>query len=229
MQSEASPVRAGVVISGAVGVVGITFGVLARSAGLSLAQGVAMSLFVFTGASQFAAVSVLAGGGSTLAAFGAAMLLAARNTLYGPVVAQWFDDSLLRRMGLAHLIIDESTGVGAAQRTREDSRLGFLATGLGVFVAWNIGTVIGSLSGDLIGDPSRWGLDVAFPASFLALLAPHLRRRTGRTTAAAAALIVVVSVSFVPVGAPILLASLAVVAGMAVSRRHPSNQGEVAI
>lgn len=216
---EPGPVRTGLLISAAVGIVGITFGVLADAAGLSLAQASSMSVFVFTGASQFAAVSVTASGGGIVAVLGASILLSARNTLYGPVVAQWFDESAWKRLGIAHLIIDESTGVGAIGRTRAESRLGFLVTGIGVFVAWNIGTIIGVLTGDLIGDPGRFGLDVAFPASFLALLAPHLRNRAGRTTAAWAALAVVVSVSFVPVGGPILLASLAVVPGFMIARR----------
>lgn len=223
---DGGPVRTGLLISAAVGIVGITFGVLADSAGLSLTQAIAMSMFVFTGASQFAAVSVAATGGGVVAVLGASILLSARNTLYGPVVAQWFDDPLWRRLGLAHLIIDESTGVGAVGRNRDDARLGFLVTGLGVFVAWNIGTIVGVLSGDLIGDPGRFGLDVAFPASFLALLGPHRRNRPGRTTAAWAAVIVLVSVSFVPVGAPILLASLAIVPGMVLVRRHGADRIE---
>lgn len=222
---DASPVRVGVLISSAVGIVGITFGVLADSAGLTLAQAVAMSVFVFTGASQFAAVSVTATGGGIVAVLGASILLSARNTLYGPVVAQWFDDPLWRRLGLAHLIIDESTGVGATGRNRAESRLGFLVTGIGVFVAWNVGTIIGVLSGDLIGDPGRFGLDVAFPASFLALLGPHLRTRPGRTTAMWAGGIVLVTVSHVPVGAPILLAGLAIIPGIIVMRRRGDVTG----
>ena len=207
----------GVLISLAVGVVGITFGVLADAGGLSLAQSMTMSVLVFTGASQFAAVSVITAGGSVAAALGTAVLLAARNVLYGPIVAQWLDGPLLRRAGLAHFIIDESAGVGAAQTSVRASRTGFLVTGIGVFVAWNTGTLIGVLSGDLIGDPTRYGLDVAFPASFLALLAPHLRTTPGRVTAGVGALVVVATVSFLPVGVPILLASLAVVPGMMIA------------
>ena len=214
-----NPATTGILIAAAVGVVGITFGVLADASGLSLWQAVAMSSLVFTGASQFAVLSVISAGGTIIAAVGTATLLAARNMLYGPVVAQWFDGPLLRRLGLAHLIIDESTGVGAAQHDERAARIGFLVTGVGVFVAWNLGTVIGVLSGDLIGDPGRFGLDVAFPASFLALLVPHLRNRSGRTTAAVGAGIVALTVPFVPVGVPVLLASLAIVPGLVVGRR----------
>ena len=52
--------REGLVLSLAVGIVGMTFGVLADAAGLSLPQIMVMSAFLFTGASQFAAVSVIA-------------------------------------------------------------------------------------------------------------------------------------------------------------------------
>lgn len=215
------PVRDGLLIAVAVGIVGVTFGVLARSAGLSTAKTCAMSLLVFTGASQFAVVGVLASGGSALAGFGAAVLLAARNTLYGPVVARSLGDPRWRRWLLAHFVIDESAGMAAAQRDPAAARRGFLATGIGVFVCWNLGTLLGALGGDVVGDPNRFGLDAAFPACFLALLAPHLRRRPGRASAAAAVGIALVAVPFVPVGVPILLAALGIVAGARVE--HPAS------
>src|SRR4051812_49366075 len=100
--------RDGLVLAFAVGVVGIVFGVLARSSGLSVAKTCAMSLLVFTGASQLAAVAVIKSGGSGPAALGSALLLAARNTLYGPVVAPWFQrDGTVARAGVAQIIIDE--------------------------------------------------------------------------------------------------------------------------
>ncbi len=224
--STADPVRTGILISAAVGVVGITFGVLADASGLSLWQAIAMSTLVFTGASQFSVLSVIAAGGTVVAAIGTAVLLAARNTLYGPVVAQWFDGPLLKRLGLAHFIIDESAGVGAAQSSRAAARTGFLVTGFGVFIAWNLGTIIGVLSGDFIGDPGRFGLDAAFPASFLALLVPHLRKRNGQVAAGVGALIVVATVTFIPVGIPILLASLAIIPGMLVARATDQKGAE---
>jgi len=203
------PVRDGVALAAAVGVVGVVFGVLARSAGLSVAQACAMSLLVFTGASQFAAVGIVGAGGSGAAAIGSALLLAARNTLYGPVVERWFRrDRVVVRAALAQVVIDESTGVGAAQTTDADRRRGFIATGIGVYVLWNLGTLVGAVAGDLVGDLERWGLDAAFPASFVALLAPHLRHRPGRVAACSAAAIAVATVPVLPVGVPILLTAV---------------------
>jgi 4-azaleucine resistance transporter AzlC len=218
VEPAADPTRAGLVISAAVGIIGVTFGVLARAAGLDVPRASAMSLLVFTGASQFAVVGVAASGGSMVAAFGAATLLAARNMLYGPVVGRWLDGPVWRRALLAQVLIDESAGVGAAQPDPASARRGFVVTGLGVFVTWNLGTLIGAFSGDLIGDPARFGLDAAFPAGFLALLAPHLRTLPGRVAAAVGAGLALVAVPFVPVGVPILLAALAVVPAARVRR-----------
>ena len=225
--APADPTRAGLLISLAVGIVGVTFGVLARAAGLSLAQCAAMSLLVFTGASQFAAVGVVAAGGSTAAALGAAALLAARNVLYGPVVARWLHGPRWQRLLLAHVVIDESAGVGAAQADEASARRGFVVTGVGVFVAWNLGTIGGALAGDVIGDPARFGLDVAFPACFLALLGPHLRALPGRVAALLGAGFALVAVPFVPIGVPILLSALAVLPAARVQRRvAPSGSPE---
>src|SRR5690606_4064660 len=136
MESRTDPLRAGILIGVTVGLVGITFGVLARSAGLSVAKACTMSLLVFTGASQFAAVGVVGSGGSALAALGAAVLLAARNTLYGPVVGRAVRGPLWSRLVQSQLVIDESAGLAAAQPDARSARRGFLAAGLGVFAFW---------------------------------------------------------------------------------------------
>ncbi|MGB6057653.1 MAG: AzlC family ABC transporter permease [Microthrixaceae bacterium] len=216
---QIDPTRMGVLISVGVGFVGITFGVLARGAGLDLGRTCAMSILVFTGASQFAVAGVIGSGGTIAAALGAAILLAARNTFYGPVVSDYLKGPLWKRLVFAHFIIDESAGVSAAQTNDLRARRGFLVTGIGVFICWNIGTLIGALAGDLIGDPARFGLDAAFPAGFLALLAPHLRHLRGKAAACIGAGIALVAVPFVPVGVPVLLAALAVLPAASIKER----------
>src|SRR6478672_2566441 len=93
----------------AVGIYGVSFGVLAVAAGLSPAQACVMSMLVFTGASQFAFIGVLAGGGGVLAAMGPAVMLALRNTAYGLSVAPILPSRLRDRAVAAQLVIDEST------------------------------------------------------------------------------------------------------------------------
>ena len=73
--------RDGFLLAAACFLIGITFGVFADSSGLGLGQASVLSVFTFTGASQFALVSVAAGGGTSVAAVGGALLIGARNAL----------------------------------------------------------------------------------------------------------------------------------------------------
>lgn len=187
---------------------GITFGVLAAAAGLSVAKAQAMSLLTFTGASQFAAVGVVAAGGGPLTALGSALLLAARNGVYGLALSPTLSGGTVRRLVASQVVIDESTAMATAQRDRATAEDAFWWTGLSVFVFWNLGTFLGAVSGQAVGDPQALGLDVAFPAGFLALLAPRFRDRPGRVSALAGGAIAVLALPFTTTGVPILLASL---------------------
>src|SRR5262245_9398615 len=109
-------VTAGVTLGLVVGVFAFTFGVGSVAAGASVAQTCLMSLLVFTGASQFSAVSVIGAGGTTGAALGGAMLLAARNGVYALAVARIIRGSLATRLLAAHWTIDETTAMATAQR-----------------------------------------------------------------------------------------------------------------
>lgn len=220
-------VRDGIALGAAVGIVGIVFGVLARATGLSVAKTCVMSLLVFTGASQFAAVGVVGSGGSPFAALGSALLLASRNMLYGPVVARWFvGDSAGTRAGVAQVTIDESTGLGAAQTTQSDRRLGFLAGGIATYVFWNIGTLIGALAGEVIGDLEAWGLDAAFPTVYVALLAPHLATRPGRITALVAATVALAALPVLPIGVPILVSTIGAIVGAVAAHRAVDTRSD---
>ena len=197
----------------AIGVFGASFGVGAVTAGASVPQACVISLLVFTGASQFLAVSVIGAGGSTASALGGALLLAARNGVYGLAMARRLDGSLGRRLLAAQLTIDESTAMSAAQTDPVTQRLAFWITGVSLYVFWNLGTLLGALAGTAI-DPKMFGLDAAFPAAYVAMVWPLLRDRRGRLAAALGALICVSLIPFVPVGIPILCAALAVLVGV---------------
>ena len=208
------PVTGSLVLGLAVGAFGVSFGILAVTSGLSAAQACAMSLLVFTGASQFAAVGVVATGGSTAAALGGALLLAARNGAYGLALADVVRGRLPTRLAGAQLVIDESTAMALSQTEPADQRRGFWLAGLSVFVFWNLGTLLGALGGDAIGNPATYGLDAAFPAGFVALVVPHLRSLDGRWTAAIGVAVALVLVPFAPAGVPILAAGIAVLVGL---------------
>src|SRR5215470_17747543 len=129
----------------AVGVYGVSFGVLAVAAGLSPAQACVMSMLVFTGASQFAFVGVLAGGGGALAAMGPAVILAMRNAAYGLSLAPILPARLRDRALASQLVIDETTAMARAEDEPAAARRAFLATGVSVWVCWNAGTLVGAL------------------------------------------------------------------------------------
>ena len=201
-------------IATATGVYGVSFGVLAVGAGLSVAQACATSLLWFTGGSQFAAIGVIAAGGSGATAAVNALLLGTRNAAYGMILAPLLARSWPERLAGAQLAIDESTAMSRGQRDPAAARGAFWLTGLGVFCLWNLGTLAGALAGRGLGDPAALGLDAMFPAAFLALLAPQLRQPGAPLAAVGGALVALVLIPVAPVGVPVLAAALAVVFGL---------------
>jgi predicted branched-subunit amino acid permease len=197
---------AGVAI--ATGAYGISFGAIALAGGLDFWQTMALSLLMFTGGSQFGLIGVVAGGGAPLAGAATAIMLGARNSLYGLRLSELLDVRGVRRLLAAQLVIDESTAMAIGRDTERSARLGFYSTGIGVFVCWNIGTAVGLLGASWLSDPRLLGLDAAAPAAFLALLAPRLRGREAWAVALAAAMVALIVVPFVPVGFPVLIAAL---------------------
>ncbi len=198
----------------ATGAYAISFGAISLAAGLNFWQTMVLSLVMFTGGSQFGLVGVVAGGGAPLAGAATAIMLGARNSLYGLRLSELLDVRGAKRLLAAHLVIDESTAMSIGRDSTRAARLGFYATGIGVFLLWNLGTAIGLVGASWLSDPRLLGLDAAAPAAFLALLAPRLRDREAWAVALAAAIVALVAVPFVPVGIPVLIAALVgVVAG----------------
>ncbi len=193
-------------------VFGVSFGLLARTAGMGRLAPIVMSATTFAGSAQFAAASILDNGGSVLAAVAAAVLLNARYAPISISVAEHFEGSLLRRLVQSQLIVDESWAVAVRVGGRFDVRV-LLGAGLLLYPCWVGGTALGVLGGALLGDPERLGLDAAFPALFLALLAPQLGRPSARAAAALAAAVSVALVPLTPAGVPIVVASLACLVG----------------
>jgi predicted branched-subunit amino acid permease len=188
----------------------VSFGALSTIAGLSLLQTCALSVLMFTGASQFALVGVVGAGGSVWAGVATAALLGSRNGLYGLRLSSILDLRGWRRPVTAHFVIDEMTAMAIAQDASPLSRYAFWATGLLLFVFWNIGTVIGALATHALPDPKVLGLDAAPPAAFLALLAPRLRAREPVAIALAAGTVALVVLPFVPPGVPLLIVAVLV-------------------
>jgi predicted branched-subunit amino acid permease len=214
---RSAAIRASLAVGLAVSAYGISFGALATASGLDVWQSCVLSLFMFSGGSQFAVIGVLATGGVAAgpAAIAGASLLGVRNALYamrmGPIVGgPWW-----RRVLAAHWTIDETTAVSTGQRTLRGQRIGFWVTGAVIFTGWNLMTLLGALLGNLIADVRMFGLDAAAAAAFLGLLWPRLTARQPVAVAAGAAIVAAVLIPWLPAGLPVLLAALvAVVVGV---------------
>jgi 4-azaleucine resistance transporter AzlC len=191
---------------------GASFGVLARTAHMDALAAIVMSATTFAGSSQVAAVSVLGAGGSVAAAVVAALLLNARYAPIGITVAHAFRGSMLKRLGEAQLVVDESWALSGGGTSRFDRRV-LLGIGATLWFAWVGGTALGALAGQAIGDPSAFGLDGAFAALFTALLAAQIRDRRRILAAAVGGAVAAVLIPFTPPGIPIIAATVAVLVG----------------
>ena len=189
-----------------VGTYGAAFGAASIAAGFSIIQTCLLSLLLFSGASQFAVVGVMGAGGSAISAIATGSLLGFRNGLYGLKMAPILKLRGIRKVIAAQLTIDESTGVAIGQEPRgeEASRYGFWATGIGVYVFWNLFTLFGAIGAQAIGNPSAWGLDAAVPAAFLGLVWPRLIDNKSRLVAITAALLALALTPIAPAGVPII-------------------------
>jgi predicted branched-subunit amino acid permease len=225
---ERKPSRAGVwaqalSVAAAVAPFGLTFGVAASTAGLSLWQACGFSLLVFAGSAQFAAVGVLGAGGSALAAIGTGLLLNLRFVALGTTVSPHLPRRRWARALAAQWLVDESAAVALAQPDAGAARFGFLATGGAIYLGWNIATVVGhqlaAASGQVI---SSLGLDAAAEAAFVGLLWPRLADVGQRRVAGLGALVAVALVPVAPAGLAVLAAATAVIADRGL--RHPGPQ-----
>lgn len=211
-ESEGDVKKDALSLSIATGVYGISFGALAIAAGLNTWQAMVLSLLLFSGGSQFAVVGVLASGGTGASAVATSTLLGVRNAIYGLQINAILRPGGWRKLLAAHVTIDESAAMSVGRPTKRLAGVGFWWTGLGVYILWNAMTFVGTLAGNAMGDPKKYGLDAAAVGAFLALLWPRLGTIQGQLTAAFA---VVIALGLSPVsaaGIPVLATVVAAVA-----------------
>jgi predicted branched-subunit amino acid permease len=203
--------RAAAPLAVAVGLFGVPYGVLARDV-LGPAPALVFSATTFAGSAQTAVVSLLGSGGVT-AAIVAALLLNARYLPIGISVATALPRPLWKRILSAQLVVDESWAIANRGGGRFDGRM-LLGAGLVLYAAWVLGSAVGLVGGSLLGDPKDLGLDAAFPALFLALLAGQVRDRFSAVVALLGGAVALLLVPFVPAGVPIIAASVVCLLGL---------------
>jgi predicted branched-subunit amino acid permease len=191
------------------GIVAVSFGATAVAGGLPWWVPVGLSVLVFAGGSQIAAVGVVLAGGSPLAAVAAGAVLNTRLFPYGLAVADVLgpgSGGWLRRLAGTHLITDESVAFALRQSDPARRRAAFWSCGAGLFAVWNVAVVLGVLAGSAIRNTAAFGLDATFPAVMLALALPTLSARPTRIAAGAGAVLAVGLTPVLPAGLPLLAA-----------------------
>src|SRR5262245_20087005 len=187
-------------------IVGASFGAITVSGGLAPWVPITMSVLVFAGGAQFAAVGVVLAGGSPAAAVLAGLILNARLLPYGFTVADAVGGRWWTRLLGAHLIVDESVAFALRQHERQRRRAIFWTCGLALFGCWNAAVVLGAAAGTVMRNADGFGLDAVFPAVLLALVLPALADRGTSRAAFLGVGIAVAATPFLPAGLPVLLA-----------------------
>jgi 4-azaleucine resistance transporter AzlC len=215
---RAAILRAAIGLGLYAGAFGTSFGAVSVGSGLSVVQTMLLSLVMFSGASQFAFVGVVAAG-SPFTAIPAALLLGVRNAFYGVTLSEILDPRGWRRLATAHFVIDETTAMAVGQSGRRAQRYAFWASGLILCGCWQLGSLTGALVGTAL-DPAAFGLDAAAPAVFLALLWPALQRPVNRWVGLAGAGVALALVPFAPPGVPVIAAAAAALIAGLLPRRE---------
>jgi len=211
-------VRAGVPFAIAGGLLSLSFGVLARHIGMPELAIIVMSLIVFAGSAQFAAIAIIGAGGSLGAAVVAAALMNSRFLAMGIALAPSLPGGPLRRAAQGQAVVDSSWAMALRKDGSFDRHFLFGSTAV-QYVSWALGTLAGVLAGNLLGDVNRFGVDAIYPAFFLALLIGEARNRWAVGVALIGGAIALVLTPLTPPGIPILAASVAALAGL--RRRGP--------
>lgn len=171
--------------------IGVTYGVLARQAGLDPAQTAAMSLLVFAGAAQFAAIELLRGGAGAPIVVATVLFINLRHLLMGTAMRPYFGGRpIAQRLGLAYILTDEAFAMGAGWYRRGGRGVAYyVAFGLALFVGWQVGTIVGALAGNALPEPRRIGFDFAITATFIAIVVLAVRERRDVVIALVAAVL----------------------------------------
>jgi 4-azaleucine resistance transporter AzlC len=186
------------------------FGGLAVQAGLQPLEVWGMTVLVFAGASQFVAVPMIAAGAAPLAIVLTTYVINMRHYLMAATLAPAFRGFPRGWLAVvAHWINDESFAVAVSRSNPPDPWV-YVGSAMGVGGAFLGGVPVGTQLGGLVADPARWGLDFAFPAVFLSLVAVQLRQRADWMVALAGAAVAVAVALVVPGNWHIIVAGVLV-------------------
>jgi predicted branched-subunit amino acid permease len=206
-------VRAAMPFAIAGGLLAASFGVLARDVGMPAWAAILMSVIVFAGSAQIAALTIIGAGGGLGSAIGAAALMNSRFLPMGIAIGPSLPGGPAARAAQGQTVVDASWALASDGEGGFDRHVLFGSSAI-QYVTWVTGTVVGVVGGAALGDPRDLGLDAIYPAFFAALLIAETRSRPALGVAAAGAFIAFMLIPVVPAGVPVLVASLASLLGL---------------
>ncbi|MQM24342.1 AzlC family ABC transporter permease [Glycomyces albidus] len=190
-----------------IAVAGASFGALATAQGLQWWTTMAVSVLVYAGTAQFAALGVAASGGGPLAVVATGLVLNLRHVPYGLSVGHLYWDRWWTRLLGTQNLLDTTTAFALAEGDDlRRAKIAYWTTGAGNAIAWIAGNLAGIAAGRQIASPEAFGLDAALPAIILALVLPALRDRSTLLACAVGAAIALATSPFLTGGLPVLLA-----------------------
>ncbi len=185
---------------------GLVAGIAAVEVGFTLVQAVGLSVIVFAGASQLAALELLGENAPLAVVIGTAVVINLRMVMYSASIAPHFARYGARiRAALAYVLTDQAYALSVAEFAENDDRSRwkyYLGAAGSLWIIWQVATIVGVVLG--AGVPEEWGLTFAVPLVFLALLVPAMKDRPSTVAGAVGG-----SVAVVAAGLPLNLGLLA--------------------
>ncbi|HUW02152.1 MAG TPA: AzlC family ABC transporter permease [Acidimicrobiales bacterium] len=202
---------------------GLVVGVTAADQGLSVLDAAGMSVLVFAGASQLAAIDLLGEGAPLLVVVGTALVINLRMLMYSASIGPHVTDVSFRgRLAMTYLLVDQDYALSIVrwETRRETARAKlayFLGVGIPLWVIWQVATVLGALFGGEV--PDAIPLEFTITLVFLAILIPVLTDRP-RVLAALVAGSVAIAANSLPANLALVVGSVSgIVAGAAAEAR----------
>lgn len=193
---------------------GMAFGVAAVENGISAVQATLMSILVFSGAAQFASLELWSSG-SLVSLLLVVLAVSARHILLGASLSPWVNQlSRPKRLTALTMLSDPNFADSFSAFQKDERDVGRLVGGgMVLWTAWIIGTIIGAVIGEQLGDLDHFGIDVLMPCYFAALLlAQWIDQWEGRNTilpALTAIIVAIVGQKLLPIGWNVVAAAIA--------------------
>lgn len=182
------------------------------------------AVMVNAATATLAFAAVAAGGGGFVASVSSGWLVSTRFGVLAATVAPMLWSGRTKRTAAAFAAFDPNVAMALAQPDPRAARRAFAVVSFWLVVPWWVGSAVGIVVGERIGDPSALGLDAMFPAVFIAVIWPQFRQRHHRTVGVVAAAVGLGLIEVLPGGAPVLLAGLVALWALRSARQRSARQ-----